>query len=176
MANRLPTPGGDNGSWGQILNDFLGVEHNADGSLKKAGDIVTALSNSSAAQASVGTKYTKPSTGIPSADLDAVTQAQLTSARTVSGGAIGASLSLTIQLSDREVWLSGTLTANVAFTLTGLRAGVTVVLLLSQDASGGWGITVNGGAVNLGPGALAANASFQIPCRYDGTDLYVGSA
>lgn len=32
--SRLPTPGGDNGNWGQILNDYLSVEHNADGSLK----------------------------------------------------------------------------------------------------------------------------------------------
>lgn len=30
---RLPTPGGDAGNWGQILNDFLSQEHNADGTL-----------------------------------------------------------------------------------------------------------------------------------------------
>lgn len=31
---RLPQPGGDNGNWGAILNDYLSQEHNADGSLK----------------------------------------------------------------------------------------------------------------------------------------------
>jgi hypothetical protein len=31
---RLPTPGGDDGVWGNVLNDFLSVAHNADGSLK----------------------------------------------------------------------------------------------------------------------------------------------
>lgn len=31
---RLPNPGGDEGQWGGILNDFLGQSHNADGSLK----------------------------------------------------------------------------------------------------------------------------------------------
>lgn len=31
---RLPTPGSDDGTWGDILNDFLSVEHNADGSQK----------------------------------------------------------------------------------------------------------------------------------------------
>lgn len=31
---RLPTPGGDQGTWGVVLNDFLAVEHNADGTLK----------------------------------------------------------------------------------------------------------------------------------------------
>jgi hypothetical protein len=33
-VSRLPTPGSDDGTWGGILNDFLGVEHNADGSQK----------------------------------------------------------------------------------------------------------------------------------------------
>ena len=31
---RLPTPGGDNGNWGSILNDFLSTVHDTDGSLK----------------------------------------------------------------------------------------------------------------------------------------------
>ncbi len=33
---RLPIPGADNGTWGQILNEFMEVEHNPDGTLKKA--------------------------------------------------------------------------------------------------------------------------------------------
>ncbi len=31
---RLPVPGSDDGTWGDILNDFLKVAHNSDGSLK----------------------------------------------------------------------------------------------------------------------------------------------
>lgn len=31
---RLPVPGSDMNTWGQILNEFLGVAHEADGSLK----------------------------------------------------------------------------------------------------------------------------------------------
>lgn len=31
---RLPQPGGDRGSWGDLLNDFLSVTHNSDGTLK----------------------------------------------------------------------------------------------------------------------------------------------
>ncbi len=31
---RLPIPGADNGTWGQILNDFLAAAHNADGTIK----------------------------------------------------------------------------------------------------------------------------------------------
>jgi hypothetical protein len=43
---RLPTPGSDDGSWGTILNDFLGVAHNTDGSLQiqaiqQAGGVIS---------------------------------------------------------------------------------------------------------------------------------------
>lgn len=36
---RLPVPGSDDGSWGDILNEFLHVEHNADGTLKSGGTL-----------------------------------------------------------------------------------------------------------------------------------------
>ncbi len=32
--SRLPTPGADNGIWGNLLNDFMLVSHNADGTIK----------------------------------------------------------------------------------------------------------------------------------------------
>lgn len=37
MTTRLPTPGADPGNWGEILNDFLLVAHNADGTIKTPG-------------------------------------------------------------------------------------------------------------------------------------------
>lgn len=36
---RLPQPGSDDGTWGTLLNDFLTVEHNSDGSLKPSGSL-----------------------------------------------------------------------------------------------------------------------------------------
>jgi hypothetical protein len=36
MSARLPTPGGDNGDWGDILNTFLEVSHNSDGTLSNS--------------------------------------------------------------------------------------------------------------------------------------------
>jgi Repeat of unknown function (DUF5907) len=62
---RLPTPGGDSNAWGQILNDFLAVEHNTDGTLKLRTD---------------GTFYQKPGGGIPKSDLSAAVQASLATA------------------------------------------------------------------------------------------------
>jgi hypothetical protein len=38
---RLPIPGSDDGDWGNILNDYLTVEHNADGTLKASGSLAT---------------------------------------------------------------------------------------------------------------------------------------
>lgn len=37
--SRLPIPGADDGTWGSILNDFLEVEHNEDGTLKDDGTL-----------------------------------------------------------------------------------------------------------------------------------------
>ena len=78
---RLPIPGQDKGTWGDILNDFLLASHNADGSLKAPF-------------------YTKPSTGIPESDLSSNVQAKLNDS---SGGGGGASAwgSITGTLSDQ---------------------------------------------------------------------------
>jgi hypothetical protein len=59
---RLPQPGGDDGAWGDILNEFLGVSHNSDGSLK------TAAVNASGGQGPAGTPGTPGAAGTPGAD------------------------------------------------------------------------------------------------------------
>ena len=43
---RLPIPGGDDGSWGQILNDYLSAAHKSDGTLKDDSIPESALSSS----------------------------------------------------------------------------------------------------------------------------------
>ncbi len=43
---RLPTPGSDDGTWGQVLNDFLDVEHNSDGTLKSSGSLAAKADDS----------------------------------------------------------------------------------------------------------------------------------
>lgn len=54
---RLPSPGGDDGNWGTILNEYLEEEHNSDGSHGLASGLVTDVVNT---QADVGTDYTLP--------------------------------------------------------------------------------------------------------------------
>jgi len=44
--SRLPVPGSDNDTWGSVLNDFLSVEHNPDGTLKASGSLSTKADDS----------------------------------------------------------------------------------------------------------------------------------
>ena len=53
---RLPIPGGDQGNWGEILNNYLRIEHNTDGtqktlSITKGG---TGATNAAMARANLG--------------------------------------------------------------------------------------------------------------------------
>jgi lysophospholipase L1-like esterase len=79
---RLPLPGQDAGTWGSILNDYLSVEHNADGTLKKASDITTAKTTADQALTAANAAYTKPGTGIPATDLTSAVQTSLGKADT----------------------------------------------------------------------------------------------
>jgi len=44
--SRLPTVGGDNDGWGSVLNDYLLVSHNADGTIKNSANLKTINSES----------------------------------------------------------------------------------------------------------------------------------
>jgi hypothetical protein len=98
MTTRLPVPGSDRGAWAQILNDFLGVEHNEDGSLKSNG--------------SLAAKYTKPATGIPKSDLDANVQASLNKADAGGSGGGSATAPNATTTTKGILRLSGDLTGN----------------------------------------------------------------
>jgi hypothetical protein len=83
--SRLPISGGDNGTWGDILNDFLAQEHNADGSQKTlpvskggtgAKDAGTALTNLGAV----------PGTDSRLSDERVPTDGSVTDAKVAGGG------------------------------------------------------------------------------------------
>ena len=88
---RLPIPGSDEGTWGDILNEYLLEEHNEDGSLRKGTDIDNALSNAQSAlteaqnalsaaqnaQSAAESRYELPSSGLPESDLEAAVQDKL---------------------------------------------------------------------------------------------------
>ena len=81
--SRLPIPGADNDSWGQVLNDFLSVSHDSDGTVKPAAITTTSLQDSSVS----GTKL--QDTSITNTKLNAGTGTNgqfLTYASTAPGG------------------------------------------------------------------------------------------
>lgn len=109
MASRLPTPGGDTNTWGNILNDFLNQSHNSDGSLRSSA-VNTAATAATPADSSVTTAkladgavtnakldsatqttlaqaasaYVKPAGGIPETDMASAVQTALNSAGTAA--------------------------------------------------------------------------------------------
>lgn len=60
---RLPIVDGDDGQWGDILNDFLLQAHNSNGTIRNTGIVAS--------------KYTKPGSGIPKTDLTSAIQTSL---------------------------------------------------------------------------------------------------
>ena len=71
---RLPIPGSDDGQWGDILNDFLRIEHNNDGTLKDSGTIAakaddSAVIHNTGAENVAGTKTFQSSPVVPAPTL-----------------------------------------------------------------------------------------------------------
>lgn len=140
MSARLPQVGGDNGSWGDILNEYLGVEHNADGTLKLRTDGTLSAADVNA----VATSQLGAPSGV--ATLDG--SSKLTIAQIPNGviteninsvGSAGASQTLpdvTTATVHRLV-----LNANCALTFPTVGAGKAFTLLLVQDGVGSRTVT-----------------------------------
>lgn len=157
---RLPQPGGDKGTWGNVLNEFLSVEHNSDGSLKAGGSLGSRapLNNPTFTGA-----VTVPT---PSNATDAVTKAYVDGL--VSAGAPDASTSTKgiVQLTGD---LGGTATtptvpglANKENTIT---AGTTAQYFRGDKS---WQ-TLNAAAVGLGNVDNVSAASLRDRSTHTGT-------
>lgn len=92
---RLPVPGGDDNSWGTVLNDFLSVEHVADGTLKIRSDGTldsyaqdSAVAHLSGAETIGGTKTftTSPLVPSPTSNTQAANKAYVDT--TISSNAV----------------------------------------------------------------------------------------
>lgn len=82
---RLPQPGGDDGTWGNLLNDFLSQAHNADGSLKPIS------------YTNIANKPIIPSTAadvgaVSTSGLDAATAALVSNGSSTTSGALKAAI------------------------------------------------------------------------------------
>lgn len=83
---RLPTPGADDGIWGDLLNGFLAVEHNADGSLKRGSDIDTLQKDLSTTQTKITTTQQSASNALTVANA---AQQSAANAQSTASSALG---------------------------------------------------------------------------------------
>jgi lysophospholipase L1-like esterase len=104
MAQRLPVPGQDDGTWGNVLNGFLDVAHNPDGTLKdSAVTDAGALTAATPAGGDLGGTYPDP----------AVTATHLTAPLPIGQGGTGSATQNFVDLSGNQT-IAGTKTFSVA--------------------------------------------------------------
>ncbi|HEV7930279.1 MAG TPA: hypothetical protein VGP12_09150 [Nitrosospira sp.] len=133
--SRLPTPGSDSGTWGTILNDFLSVEHNADGTLKSAATIAAAATAVQSVNGHTGT-----SVSVTASDMGAVSVTG--GGKETSASPTASTTSTTINLANGNVQML-TLAASTTITLSGATNGVacSLSLYIKQDATGSRTVT-----------------------------------
>ncbi len=112
--SRLPTPGSDDGDWGSILNDFLLVSHNADGTLKTGAGSLAASNNLSDVQSIPGARTNLGLGNVDNtADADkpisSATQSALDSKLGYDGGNIIGNLSVGSQNDYGALTVGGTI-------------------------------------------------------------------
>jgi hypothetical protein len=143
VTQRLPTPGSDEGDWGDILNSFLEVSLASDGTLN-SGIVGTAQLDSptQTTLASVAGKYTLPSGGVPSTDMSSGVQSNLSAAST----AVQPSVTLSGDLSGT---LSNSTVAKIkGITLPSSSPTSGQVLQATSSTATNWATVTSNGSVN----------------------------
>lgn len=140
MVSRLPTPGGDTGNWGDILNDFLSQSLTTTGGLKD-----NSVGTSQVQDGAITDSKISGSAAISKTKLATDVQASLTAADAAvveNVSAVGSSGS-TETLSDVTTATVHriVLDANCALTFPTAAAGKSFTLLLVQDGVGSRTVT-----------------------------------
>lgn len=148
---RLPIPGSDDGTWGNLLNDFLQVEHNPDGTLKASGTLAgKAAATHAATHGSAGSDPVTPSA------IGAVTTSG--GGRETTGTQTATGVNTTVTLANGNVQQL-TLGASTTISLTGAAAGVACSLSLYIIQDGVGSRTITWPASIKWPGGVAPSLS-----------------
>lgn len=164
---RLPTPGGDDGNWGDVLNTFLRVEHNDDGTLKKGNASSSATGFIQLATQSEVNAGTDANKAVTPATLQGklYSNQTLTDAATIAWNAANGAFA-TVTLGGNRALANPTNLIN----------GASYILVVKQDATGNR--TLSFGSAYKFPGGVAptlstsANAVDIISFLSDGTNMY----
>jgi len=143
---RLPVPGSDDGLWGSLLNDFLSVEHNGDGTLKPTGTLAT--------------KYTKPAGGIPMADLDSQAQQSLANASVLEPVRFSAAVATIGTTGSNRTYAARTF-SGARMRVSAAPSGASLVVAVQQSTDGTSWTTV--GTLTISSGVTTeATSSFTL--------------
>jgi hypothetical protein len=152
---RLPIPGSDQGQWGEILNDYLSVAHNNDGSLKNVTIPAGSITPTMLSQSYVPTSLVASPDGVASLDGSGkVPSAQLPAMQTIDDAT--SSTKGVVQL---------------AGDLGGTAASPTVPGLASKVSTG---LTITAGTGLTGGGDLTANRTFAVSFGTSSTTAAAG--
>jgi hypothetical protein len=165
MAARLPTPDGDDGQWGTILNEFLQVSHNTDGTqIDSSTTVKGVVELATQTEVNTGTDTARVTT-------PATIQGKLFSTQTLIDAA-------TISW-DLSAGAFSTVTLGGSRSLaapTNQTAGASYVLIIKQDGTGSR--TLSFDSVYKFPGGIdptlstAADSVDIISFVSDGTSMY----
>lgn len=168
---RLPQPGGDQGSWGDILNDYLSQSHNADGTLKPISQsgIQNLVSDLAAKAPSTSPTFSGTVTvPTPSNGTDAATKAYVDSATTGSYAPQTARYLVATGAADESSAIQTVLNAAGADEIVRLYGtfaiGSTVIVKGNLDASGAvFNYSGTGTAVQVGDTTVRSWKQIRLP-------------
>lgn len=182
---RLPIPGSDDGTWGDILNDFLSTQHNADGTHSLSLDSLTDVNTAGATNGQV-LKF-NGSTWVAGSDVsggagDPAVGGDLTgtasNAQIAAGAIVNADVSATANIAQSKIAnLTSDLAAKAPTSHTHAIADTTG-LQAALDAKADETVTISGATSLTGGGDLTANRTLSLVgdaanpgnSRYYGTD------
>lgn len=194
---RLPQPGGDTDTWGNVLNDFLSVEHNTDGTLKATGSLAakaddTSVVHNTGNETVAGIKTFSSSPIVPSP----TTSTQIANKTYVDSNAISptdgggetyfdngnSGATITISLANGNIQKL-TLTAGCTITLSNPPSGTyrSLMLFVFQDGTGShtiaWPASVHWGTAGAPVLSTAAGKMDKILLdTVDGGTTWYGAA
>ncbi len=126
--SRLPDPGGDDGSWGDILNDFLFVAHTSDGTLKPLdsipSDIVETTNIQDGAVTEAKLSFTPATQSSIDDHVSDATAAHAASAISYAGSADLASSNVESALDELDSEKAASVHTHSAGSITGLSTAV----------------------------------------------------
>jgi len=164
---RLPAPGGDTGTWGHVLNDFLGVAHATDGTLKAsalaetggllASGNLSELQDAATARANLGLQNAAGDlAGTYPAPL--VTATHLTAPLPVAQGGTGSSAKPFVDLATAQT-INGSKTFTAPLATPAVSTTGEGVLETVQTVAGG-----SAHAIDLSAGTIVSLAMTAATC------------